>query len=497
VAINERGQVIGYRETPTGMSAFLWQNGTTTALGTLGGAWSFPTAISNRGQVVGYSTDRSGVQHAFVWQNGTMTGLPSPTGSTRTRAIAINEHNQIIGDNCYADCGNRSGPLSGSKFGVLWTLHRVARNGRWIAYSTAAAGDRKRYYGASGSDVFMTRVGGRPRLVAGRDRGEIWNVCPAFSPNGRMLAFGRRAPRGSTIVVIGVTRDGTTGAPKVLLKVPGPWAPDRCPRWSSDSSRLAYLDGSRTIVVRGLDGSRRHRVNVDPRIRDFDRNKSVLLSPPGDLIARRGTAGSFTIAVSRPNLSDRRVIKDDPPSYAIAGWSPDGGKLVLMRDVGGGFTMRAVSVEAPFASTTVVGYVPVNNARSWPGQGDVSSVAGLLLISGAGGATSLQRFFGSMYYAGPGVNPAGHDELNRFVARSKVGIVFLDEDGANTPYRFCWRKRGGQLARCWKRQTGKVPETRSIIAAHAPRRLGRYVGTWYVRERPVARWRFRVVAARR
>jgi probable HAF family extracellular repeat protein len=131
VAINGRGQVIGYRESPAGeLNAFLWQRGTTTDLGTLGGAWSFPTAISNRGQVVGYSTDRSGVQHAFVWQNGTMTGLPSPTGSARTRAIAINEHNQIIGDNCYWDCDHRSGPLSGSKFGVLWTLHRVARNGR-------------------------------------------------------------------------------------------------------------------------------------------------------------------------------------------------------------------------------------------------------------------------------------------------------------------------------------------------------------------------------
>ena len=43
-----------------------------------------------------------------------------------------------------------------------------------------------------------------------------------------------------------------------------------------------------------------------------------------------------------------------------------------MRDVGGGFTMRAVSVDAPFVWTTVVDYVVVNNARSWPGYGDVS-----------------------------------------------------------------------------------------------------------------------------
>jgi len=129
VAINERGQIAGYSETAPGkpFHAFLWQNGTTTDLGTLGGNWSIPTAISNRGQVVGYSTDSHGVQHGFVWQNGTMTRLGSPTGDARTRALAINDHNQIIGDNCYADCGLRRGPLSGSKFAVLWTIrpHRI------------------------------------------------------------------------------------------------------------------------------------------------------------------------------------------------------------------------------------------------------------------------------------------------------------------------------------------------------------------------------------
>ncbi len=111
VAINERGQVTGVTRTPAGEwgFAFLWQDGTTTDLGTLGGSRVFPTAISNRGQVVGYSLpgdDKYGLQRAFLWQSGTMTELGSPKGKTgpnasRTRAIAINEHNQIIGDNCF------------------------------------------------------------------------------------------------------------------------------------------------------------------------------------------------------------------------------------------------------------------------------------------------------------------------------------------------------------------------------------------------------------
>ncbi|MEP7225582.1 MAG: hypothetical protein ABI783_11580 [Actinomycetota bacterium] len=124
VAINGRDQVTGFSRTPAGeWHGFLWQNGTMTDLGTLGGKWSIPTAISNRGQVVGYSTGKSGVQHAFIWQNGTMTRLGSPNGNARTRAVAINEHNQIIGDNCFTDCGIRA-PRFASKFAVLWTLQR-------------------------------------------------------------------------------------------------------------------------------------------------------------------------------------------------------------------------------------------------------------------------------------------------------------------------------------------------------------------------------------
>ena len=129
-ALNERGQVIGmHRVGPNELYAFLWSNGTMTDLGSLGGKWSIPTGISDRGQVVGYSADKRGVPHGFVWQNGTMTRLPSPPGyrAARTRALGINDHNQIIGDNCYADCGIRSGPHSGSRFAVLWTLrgHKI------------------------------------------------------------------------------------------------------------------------------------------------------------------------------------------------------------------------------------------------------------------------------------------------------------------------------------------------------------------------------------
>lgn len=55
-AINDRGQVIGIRDLGASIHGFLWQKGTTTDLGTLGGQDSGVVAINESGQVIGGAT---------------------------------------------------------------------------------------------------------------------------------------------------------------------------------------------------------------------------------------------------------------------------------------------------------------------------------------------------------------------------------------------------------------------------------------------------------
>jgi len=250
----------------------------------------------------------------------------------------------------------------------------AARNGVWIAYSTAPITGGLRG-GFPGSDVYVVREGHAPILVASReDTGtptKSWHNCPAFSPDGTKLAYGTRSHRKLTISVMPFTNAGPTVARRVTLKGgTGTRAP--CPQWSPDGSRLANVN-ARVVSEYGFDGSGSPVGASDPRVRQFEnRHSASLVSPTGDLVALQGQCGPV---IERPDGSHRHDLYPAPcgfSPYAIATWSPDGRRLLLMEDVGNGFTMIDASVSPPFARVPVVEDVQVNNDRSWPGRFDVS-----------------------------------------------------------------------------------------------------------------------------
>jgi probable HAF family extracellular repeat protein len=95
-AINPAGQVVGDSRTPEGPShAFLWEKGVMTDLGTLGGCCSVALGINPSGQVVGYSWTAGDVSlHAFLWEKGVMTDLGT---RGQSEAGGINPRGQVVG----------------------------------------------------------------------------------------------------------------------------------------------------------------------------------------------------------------------------------------------------------------------------------------------------------------------------------------------------------------------------------------------------------------
>lgn len=89
--INASGEVVGQNAVG---HAFLYSNGTTTDLGTLGGTSSLALNINDSGEVVGWADDAANTTHGFLY-NGSMVNL-SP-GSVTGGAQGINVSGQVVG----------------------------------------------------------------------------------------------------------------------------------------------------------------------------------------------------------------------------------------------------------------------------------------------------------------------------------------------------------------------------------------------------------------
>jgi len=123
VAINEAGQVIGYSYLADniGRRAFVWEDGVMTDL-TLGGSSSRAEAINESGQVVGWSSlagDTS--HHAFLWEGGVMSDLGT-LGGINSAAVAINEAGQVLGVSSLTDGNSHAFVWEGGAITDLGTL---------------------------------------------------------------------------------------------------------------------------------------------------------------------------------------------------------------------------------------------------------------------------------------------------------------------------------------------------------------------------------------
>jgi probable HAF family extracellular repeat protein len=86
-AVNDRNHVVGTDAD----GAFLWRDGRITDLGAM-----FPTDINNRDEVVGHRWDGD-VAHAVVWRHGKLSDLGVLPAGQSSRAVAINDHGEVVG----------------------------------------------------------------------------------------------------------------------------------------------------------------------------------------------------------------------------------------------------------------------------------------------------------------------------------------------------------------------------------------------------------------
>ncbi len=115
-AINDRGQVVGISGAcgtavggVTARNAVLWEKGTVTNIGNLGGvAWNTPMAINEHGDVVGFSNVNANDgatfnARAFLWTRGRgIRSLGTLPGDALSQALGINDRRQVVGISCTA-----------------------------------------------------------------------------------------------------------------------------------------------------------------------------------------------------------------------------------------------------------------------------------------------------------------------------------------------------------------------------------------------------------
>jgi probable HAF family extracellular repeat protein len=110
-AINEAGIIVGNRDT----LALRWEGAGVTVLSESGGVANGPQALNERGDVVGWSTEFTGVRRATLWRDGGKAvdlGVPGPS-----EAVAVNERGDVVG---WTSADNPDAPRA-----FLWRDGRV------------------------------------------------------------------------------------------------------------------------------------------------------------------------------------------------------------------------------------------------------------------------------------------------------------------------------------------------------------------------------------
>jgi probable HAF family extracellular repeat protein len=125
-AINDAGQIVGrHWSDKNAFHAFVFIDGNTTDLGTLGGANGEALAVNKKGQIVGDSDTTEGPAHAFAFYHSEVKDLGTLPGfDNASYARGINNSGDIVGE---SDSANQKRAFLYTK-GQLIELDKLAEN---------------------------------------------------------------------------------------------------------------------------------------------------------------------------------------------------------------------------------------------------------------------------------------------------------------------------------------------------------------------------------
>jgi probable HAF family extracellular repeat protein len=181
-AMNNSGQVVGWAATSSAYRAYLYQNGVTTNLGSLGSD-SYAYGINNAGQIVGYYYNNSGNLEGFIWQNGHNTSLPA-----FAQASGINDSGQIIGSEStsnFAGIDTNGSMVTLNELGIYSQAFGINNAGAVVGY-WSNTGDQ-----TSGRNAFLY-AGGVMSDLNTLTTGSAWTLQEANGINnaGDIVGYG-------------------------------------------------------------------------------------------------------------------------------------------------------------------------------------------------------------------------------------------------------------------------------------------------------------------
>jgi probable HAF family extracellular repeat protein/T5SS/PEP-CTERM-associated repeat protein len=183
MGINENGQVVGPSQLGNYFYAFLWDDGTMTNLGALGGRGSWAHDINDAGHVAGVSDLSTGNSHAFRWTTGGMQDLGT-LGGPVSYAFDINNSGQVAGSAERADDGIHHAVRWGSggivdlgDLGNLWDADSAAYGindaGQVVGGSYNDAGEFHAFLWNGGMQDLGTLGGDTGTAMAINEKGQV------------------------------------------------------------------------------------------------------------------------------------------------------------------------------------------------------------------------------------------------------------------------------------------------------------------------------------